>query len=378
MDNEPDYIELPNDGKLFEILPKNARTDEIRRKRADEAEQARIKAEEMRQQKEREEKVKRSKERMAEADRAKREKAAKEAEAKRRQEDAAQNQMEPALLHLFEKMSYNNTPIDVSLQGVQADDLGQIRTGILAKWLSVNNSILLLDLNRMNIGDEEGKIIAQYLRKNVTLRSLHMEGNLCGPKTATEFAKTLKVNTSLKLLNLESNALAAENGADVIGVYEFAEFIPENTTLLSLSVANNQLDQKIGELFLSKLEQNKTLIDFDFSMNNFAINESHAIQDILKANKADYDGERLKEWRERKSMRGEDNALRTKQLAESSAKAQAIMEQEARETRESELNEKWRLKMLETEVEKQQLIQQLVEAAIHRGTKKKKKGKKKK
>ena len=52
---------------------------------------------------------------MAEADRAKREKAAKEAEAKRRQEDAAQNQMEPALLHLFEKMSYNNTPIDVSL-----------------------------------------------------------------------------------------------------------------------------------------------------------------------------------------------------------------------------------------------------------------------
>lgn len=55
------------------------------------------------------------------------------------------------------------------------------------------------------------------------------------------------------------------------------------------------------------------------------------------------------------------------------------MEQEAREQREDELNEKWRIKMLETEVEKQQLIQQLVEAAVHRGTKKKgKKGKKKK
>ena len=88
-------------------------------------------------------------------------------------------------------------------------------------------------------------------------------------------------------------------------------------------------------------------------MNQFSIADSQAIQDMLTSNKADYDAERLKEWRERKSMRGEDNALRTKQLAESSEKAQAMMEEEARETRESELNEKWRMKMLETEVEKQ-------------------------
>ena len=113
------------------------------------------------------------------------------------------------------------------------------------------------------------------------------------------------------------------------------------------------MDQKIGELFRSKLEENKTLIDFDFSMNQFSIADSQAIQDMLMSNKADYDAERLKEWRERKAMRDEDNALRTKQLAEGAEKAQAIMEEEARETRESELNEKWRLKMLETEVEKQ-------------------------
>jgi len=55
------------------------------------------------------------------------------------------------------------------------------------------------------------------------------------------------------------------------------------------------------------------------------------------------------------------------------------MEDEARELRESELNEKWKKFMLETEIEKQQIIQQLTEAAVLRGTKgKKKKGKKKK
>lgn len=98
------------------------------------------------------------------------------------------------------------------------------------------------------------------------------------------------------------------------------------------------------------MEHNNTLIDIDFSMNQFSIAESRGIQDKLKANKADFDAERLKEWRERKSMRSEDNALRTEQLKENSEKVQAIMEEEAREQRETELNEKWRVKMLETEV----------------------------
>ena len=55
------------------------------------------------------------------------------------------------------------------------------------------------------------------------------------------------------------------------------------------------------------------------------------------------------------------------------------MEEEASEVREAELDAKWKNYMLETEIEKQQLIQQLMEAAKLRGGKgKKKKGKKKK
>ena len=129
-------------------------------------------------------------------------------------------------------------------------ELGPIRTSILAKWMSQCNSLLTLDLNRMNIQDEEGKTLAMYLRKNKSIRSVSLEGNICGVKTAAEFGKTLKMNVTLKSLNLENNLLAAENGSDPIGIYEFAEFFPQNTTLLSLSVANNQLDYKIGELFL--------------------------------------------------------------------------------------------------------------------------------
>ena len=54
------------------------------------------------------------------------------------------------------------------------------------------------------------------------------------------------------------------------------------------------------------------------------------------------------------------------------------MEIEAKEVREKEMNENWKKYMLEQEIEKQQIIQQLTEAAALRQTKKKKKGKKKK
>ena len=52
---------------------------------------------------------------MADADAAKREKARKEAEAKRQQEDAAQSQMDPKLAHVFELMSDDQTPLEMSL-----------------------------------------------------------------------------------------------------------------------------------------------------------------------------------------------------------------------------------------------------------------------
>ena len=180
---------------------------------------------------------------------------------------------------------------------------------------------------------------------------------MLGPKTAMEFGKTLKVNKTLMFLNLESNTLASLDGADSIGMYEFMKFLPENTTLLSLSIANNQLDHEIGKVLKQALEQNTTLIDLDYSMNFFTMLDSQEIQDILIANKEAFDAERLAEWRERKSMKSEDTGLKTTYLQENAAVTQFKMEQDAREKRESELNAKWSQKMVETEIEKQQLIE---------------------
>lgn len=77
----------------------------------------------------------------------------------------------------------------------------------------------------------------------------------------------------------------------------------------------------------------------------------------MKRNKAKYDEERLKEWRERKLMNDEDVRLKNLFLEEQSKKEQERMEEEARDLRERELDEEWRKYLLDSEIEKQQLIQ---------------------
>jgi len=136
---------------------------------------------------------------------------------------------------------------------------------MVAKNLAVNTSLLALDLSRCALEDNDGSWIAKALRKNNVLRKLDLEGNLLGPQTASDFGKALILNTGLKTLNLESNQLLAENGDDHYGLYDLAEFLVHNKTLLSLNIANDMIDDKTGTIFREKLEQNDTLIDFDFS-----------------------------------------------------------------------------------------------------------------
>ena len=113
------------------------------------------------------------------------------------------------------------------------------------------------------------------------------------------------------------------------------------------------MDAGCGKRFKEVMETNTTLIDFDFSMNQFDYQDSRQIQDYLRRNKQMYDEERLAEWRERKLMKAEDDKQKVKYLKEQSHKETVRMEEEAKEIREAELNEKWKKFMLEKEIEKQ-------------------------
>ena len=216
--------------------------------------------------------------------------------------------------------------------------------------------MLVLDLARMKITDEMGKYLLSYLKRNTTLRSLYLEGNLLGSKSAMELGAALKVNKTLKTIDLESNQLVGGDSNDTVGMYEFIDFLTYNKTLLSLNIANNQLDEKIGEMFKEKLLTNDTLICLDFSRNDFTMLHSQEMQDHMKKNKAAYDAERMAEWKERCNMKGEDSHMRRLKLSENAVWTRDNMESDARAMREADLNAKWDKKMVEQAIEKQQLI----------------------
>jgi hypothetical protein len=135
------------------------------------------------------------------------------------------------------------------------------------------------------------------------------------------------------------------------------------------------MDERCGAKWAEATQINTDLIDFEFGFNKFTLEQTRTIQDNLRNNKRKYDEERLREWRERKLMNDEDIRLKNLYLEEQARKEQERMEEEARELREQEIDDQWRKHVLDSEYEKQQLIQQLEEAAKMRAEKGKKKKK---
>ena len=150
----------------------------------------------------------------------------------------------------------------------------------MARIVAFNSSITTLHLSRKGIQDKEGIDLAKALLTNKTLRKLELEGNCLGMHTAKAFALAIRKNKTLRYLDLESNNLTndtEENG----GVEEMISALADNTTLLSLNVANNRLGDDIGrnfvDLFNPRVKNQETLIDFEFGFNSFRLEDVRSL-----------------------------------------------------------------------------------------------------
>lgn len=65
-----------------------------------------------------------------------------------------------------------------------------------------------------------------------------------------------------------------------------------------------------------------------------------------------YDVDRLREWKERKLMRIEGEDMKTKNLKDQTHEESKNMEMEQREMRETEIEQKWKKFVLESDIEK--------------------------
>ena len=107
---------------------------------------------------------------------------------------------------------------------------------------------------------------------------------------------------------------------DYEGMFAMIDALKSNSTLLSLNVANNRLDDKVGQAFVDALKSNTTLISLEFSFNQFDVATVRKLQEQLRRNKAKFDEERLREWNERRLMRDEDAELHKMYLIEQTTK----------------------------------------------------------
>lgn len=131
-------------------------------------------------------------------------------------------------------------------------------------------------------------------------------------------------------------------GEDVTGLPEMLRALEGNTCLLSLNLANNKLENAIGGQIRRMLDKNHTIIDLEIGFNNFTLEDTEAIQQALVRNKKMYDAERLKEWRERKLMKNEDERLHALYLKEQSKREEKRMETETKELREAQIDAKFK------------------------------------
>ena len=122
----------------------------------------------------------------------------------------------------------------------------------MSKVIAYNSTLKSLHLCRKGIQDKEGQDIARLLLNNKTLRKMELEGNCLGMQSARVFASALRKNKTLRFLDLESNNLT-HDGEENLGVEEIIQALTYNTTLLSLNLSNNKLDEQIGRAFVDCL-----------------------------------------------------------------------------------------------------------------------------
>lgn len=204
---------------------------------------------------------------------------------KQQAEEEAAGKLTGRLLFFLQRSSVDQTPREYSTAGLE---LGNARIGILTKTMAFNNSLTQLCLSRKNIEDSSGVEIARILYTNTALRKLELEFNRLGPLTAREFGIALTKNFTLRYLNLESNVLTME-GEDPAGVQK--HLIPalrQNRFLLSLNLGNNKLENAIGKDCDDMLDENYTLIDFEFANNGFLLPPVRSIQEKLLRNNKFY------------------------------------------------------------------------------------------
>lgn len=146
------------------------------------------------------------------------------------------------------KLNNSLVCLDISKLQLSNDDVGY-----LVKGLNENSTLKSLSLAGNKLAWQGSTLLANYLRENATLEELDVSANELHDNGAFAFRETLIMNSTLLYLNLSNCGIKDE------GLLAIAEGLSANQSLEALHLWGNHFGQPSGQLFMSVAHQREDL-----------------------------------------------------------------------------------------------------------------------
>ena len=163
------------------------------------------------------------------------------------------------------------------------NDIGNKGCGYISKMLmglyETSCSVVKLDISRCNITKNGFYKIFTALENNAVLKELNLEGNLAGPSPGSDISKCISVNGTIVLLNL--------NGCDLRddGIIKISEGLGKNISIKKLGLSKNSISDASAKHLSEALAKNHALSTLDLSSNLIKNIGGALIASALKKNK---------------------------------------------------------------------------------------------
>lgn len=156
-------------------------------------------------------------------------------------------------------MTINSTILFLNLSGNKIGDEG-IKAFVLA--LAFNETLTELNLADNSIGTSGGSEVFIALKQNKTLRSLRLDGNPIQSDCAEALNEALETNTTLAHLNISRTQIGHEIGPG----------IAKNKSLTNINMANNKIGKSpTDNTFCLALPSNVTLTDVNLAYSSIGL-----------------------------------------------------------------------------------------------------------
>ena len=145
--------------------------------------------------------------------------------------------------------------------------------------LTTHRSLQHLTLSRCDIGPEQGACLADALCSQSSLTRVELNDNLLRDEGIITLVAALHANTTLKHLDIGNNKICDAGGAAI------ATMLQNNRQLQNLCVRQNYLKLS-GDSIAEALRLNTTLLELDFTYNDFSFKSFSRIGTSLQNNVA--------------------------------------------------------------------------------------------